>query len=1540
MVSRHITVIGAHIESANGEYAPSLVDASFRGRGLRLQLRRQYRSGLANRQGLFARGWLSPLERRLINAADGVIYEDADGTRHHFLLRDRQYQTPAGLYSLLVASADRFALRQAGGRTLWFEPPDHGGRIVAVEDRNGNAIRFAHRENAIEIVDTVGRRLSVHLAGGRIERIVDNAGRAWAYAYDSHARLVALRLPSAALLRYTYDDAHRLVVVTDANGDDVVRNRYDGEGRVVEQWWGRERFLLRYEREPAPRTHVQLAAGAVLELVHDAGGRVVERTLRANDGEAYTTRARFNRHGERVARTSADGRRTEWRYDEDAPDPRNRGNLRDVLRFAGEQAPIRIAYEYDSRFQQVRARTEARGHVTAYEHDARGNVTAIRRAVTVAGKREEFCTRFEYDATGLLIRRVDASGGVTRYGYGADGLLARVETVDAAGRPLRGRAYRYDAVGNVVEIVDGKGNATRLSYDADGRVVGFTARAPAAYRAAIRRDANGNPIEEIVHDGEREVFRRTYAYDERNRIVRITASAGAEVRTRELVRDASGRVVRRVDPGGQVTEFAYDARGRMIERRRNAGTPGASVARRRYDAGGRLRAVQDDLGRTVAYHYDAWQRPTGATDRVGTRRMQELDAAGNVVLRRTIGRAGAEETTLAETRYHYDELGRCTRIERMDPDSGKALAAGAFIYSGTRLARIETENRNAVHFDYDAAGQLIEAKDATGQSMRLDYDANGNLVRVEHRGTAQTRSVVELGYDALDRLVAQSVDGAAPQVRAYDALGRLTRRGSARYIRDALGRIAEVHTPSGVVRLRWDQADRVVERVDTHGRQWRYRYDERDLLNAVVHPGGKVTHLVYDRARNPVQISGFAGHTLKLEFDAEDRLVARTSTDGDAHLAERFERDALGRIVTATSGAVHLRLRYDPLSRLVSEDVAGRAVRYRYDKMPVREVIQPDGSRLMWEADRLERPSALRDETHALLVHTSYDLGHLAVQDQVDTVVASYASGEVSYRAAERALVASRLIPNTGGRTTIRTVFAAHPTASTSATTHASGDCADQQTSYDPRGRLVRVECRSRAGTTKRIEYAYDALDRLARKTVHTEGAGVEVRFIWNGPRLAQIVDPRVGTWDLLYGASDRRPVVLRRRSDTSAELFVCLWDARGVVVGLVDRDGRIAERYALDDLGRRRVTEIDGRAVAADTDAPSGNPVLAEGSLWDGDAQLALLDRDRKGADGGGADGGLPPHLDQPLEPVPIPEIEEKLPWPERFRRMKEIADEEHNARERWRRDQQAQREWREWMELMDQLDKALKDLRNWLWGRLSEECLKGNDLACAQLGDPELFPESALGDAGPEDDDDTRFASGGVPTSGGDDDDGDRGDGDDGTGSDGDDPDPPESGDPPDEAGGTVAAMPGTDIVVGPGVRRWGPASRGAESISLAAVITRLWGGVIDPPFDDVGWHGSGAGLVGAAGLLEPFAGDFVDVVAGSRRLYPPRARPGVTSGGDPRAPGWTDPPEDAVILAESALAGQTNERPGSDALVVAPGACAGGCAEPGCGRRCARV
>src|SRR2546425_562222 len=97
------------------------------------------------------------------------------------------------------------------------------------------------------------------------------------------------------------------------------------------------------------------------------------------------------------------------------------------------------------------------------------------------------------------------------------------------------------------------------------------------------------------------------------------------------------------------------------------------------------------------------------------------------------------------TTYAYDEQDRVISLTRPD--------------GVTRLS-------------YDAVGRLTEISDPSG-TISYAYDAAGRVVR-ETQATGGATSVIEYGYDALDRRTSRSVAGVFNEVTTYgyDAAGR------------------------------------------------------------------------------------------------------------------------------------------------------------------------------------------------------------------------------------------------------------------------------------------------------------------------------------------------------------------------------------------------------------------------------------------------------------------------------------------------------------------------------------------------------------------------------------------------------------------------------------------------------------------------------------------------------------------------------------------------------------------------------------------------
>jgi YD repeat-containing protein len=183
-------------------------------------------------------------------------------------------------------------------------------------------------------VDTLSKTITTAIDNGLIRELRDHAGRVWAYGYDGEGRLVEVvrpattGFPAGTTVRYGYDDEHRLTTVTSPNGAVVLVNRYDDQGRVVEQTHGTGTYTFAYAkvgrgRSLAVRVTCGLKNGGTLVVDHDPAGHPVSRRLSVRRGSfaaedlaadagatvPVVTTTRYNANGEAVEQTRPAGTR-------------------------------------------------------------------------------------------------------------------------------------------------------------------------------------------------------------------------------------------------------------------------------------------------------------------------------------------------------------------------------------------------------------------------------------------------------------------------------------------------------------------------------------------------------------------------------------------------------------------------------------------------------------------------------------------------------------------------------------------------------------------------------------------------------------------------------------------------------------------------------------------------------------------------------------------------------------------------------------------------------------------------------------------------------------------------------------------------------------------------------------------------------------------------------------------------------------------------------------------------------------------------------
>ncbi|MCI0634502.1 MAG: hypothetical protein L0206_11400, partial [Actinobacteria bacterium] len=232
-------------------------------------------------------------------------------------------------------------------------------------------------------------------------------------------------------------------------------------------------------------------------------------------------------------------------------------------------------------------------------------------------------------------------------------------------------SFEYDLAGNRVAKVDGEGQRTEYTYDDARRLTDVLY--DDATTAHFEYDARGNRTHESNADSTRNM-----TYDALGRL--STVEDVESGRTIEYGYDPAGqRTSMRVEPDGEVTTYAWDARG-LLQRMTD---PEGEDYRFAYDAAGRRTVATYPNGMTLAQTYDAASR----------------------ILSMVYTRPGGE--VIESFSYAYDSRGNRTH---------KVFADGG-----------------AESYGYDDLSRLTSATYPSGRSVTYEYDAVGNRMTMQER---------------------------------------------------------------------------------------------------------------------------------------------------------------------------------------------------------------------------------------------------------------------------------------------------------------------------------------------------------------------------------------------------------------------------------------------------------------------------------------------------------------------------------------------------------------------------------------------------------------------------------------------------------------------------------------------------------------------------------------------------------------------------------------------------------------------------------------
>ena len=632
-----------------------------------------------------------------------------------------------------------------------------GGKITAIRDFDGNTAEFIY--NPLGKVETYTDKegQQVHFTYDKMWNVrsvtAPDHGQQ-KYFYDSDNHLVKQILPMGGVVKYAYDAAGNRTEMTDPEGN-TTRYFYDAVNRLTEVLEpDGARTVYEYDRE-GNLVRETNASGQTTSYTYDDLGRRTSVT----DAAGATTSVFYNELGKAERICYPNGSSTVYEYEKGGrlksvryPDGAGehygydaRGNLTERTTTAGEC----YHYSYDC-LARITSIENPAGGVAYFTYDALGRVT---KAEGEKGN----VTCYEYTPNGNLAKVTDALGNETFYQYDAMGQLVQTSCTGANGEEPQNTVYTWDKEGHVTTVTDPLGDIERYTYDPAGKMRAKVDKD--GYETTFHYGTNGQ-VEEICYADGRKVS-LTYnaikqleevkdwlgttkiAMDEAGRIASVTDPYGKNV---GYEWGSMGERTAVLYPDGKKTVYEYNEAMQMSAMKIFSGEMRENTIRYSYDEFGRLIGKQLPGGNYTDYRYNAagkleeiLHKGADFTERCH----YSYDVMGNKVMAEK-ERPGLPEDS-GSFSYCYDALNRLTSVAQ----NGQTLRTYSYDAFGNRSSKTEYQTAGGLvtTYRYNTRNQLLQETNANG-TKDYAYDHRGNLLSV----TSGEEVLRAYGFDAANQM--------------------------------------------------------------------------------------------------------------------------------------------------------------------------------------------------------------------------------------------------------------------------------------------------------------------------------------------------------------------------------------------------------------------------------------------------------------------------------------------------------------------------------------------------------------------------------------------------------------------------------------------------------------------------------------------------------------------------------------------------------------------------------------------------------------------
>jgi RHS repeat-associated protein len=561
----------------------------------------------------------------------------------------------------------------AAGHTTTYNTYNAHGQPLTITDANGVVTTLTY---------DLRQRLKSRTVGSEVT----------SFDYWPTGLLKKATLPDGSYLEYTYDAAHRLTDINDADGNRIHYTLDAMGNRTKEELYDPSNALAQKRIR-----------------VFDALNRLHEEIGAANPATVTTTYG-YDNNGNQTSIAAPLGRGATQIYDE-------------LNRLTQITDPLNGVTHYGyNALDQLISVTDPRSKVTSYTYDAFGSL--LQQVSPDTGT-----TTNTYDAAGNLLTSTDARSLTATYSYDA---LNRVISVSYPDQTI---SYTYDTGSNqngrLTQVTNNSGS-TSWSYDRQGRVLskqqnmGITRSVGYAYDLSGRMQTMTLPSGNSV----------TYGYSD-GKVTSLTLNGSISLLT-DVLYEPFGPTRGWTWGNGTFSVRQYNTDGLIT------GVDSAGLKTYSHDDAFRITSITDADNASLdqSYGYDLLDRLTSAAgpslnqgwtyDANGNRLTQNGSAASTFTISGTSNRLSSVTGALTRT-YSYDNAGNTT-----------SDGAATFVYNNAGRMVSATKLGTTTTYAYNALGQRV-SKTRSGSSRYFVYDEAGHLLGEYDNAGALIQETVWLG---------------------------------------------------------------------------------------------------------------------------------------------------------------------------------------------------------------------------------------------------------------------------------------------------------------------------------------------------------------------------------------------------------------------------------------------------------------------------------------------------------------------------------------------------------------------------------------------------------------------------------------------------------------------------------------------------------------------------------------------------------------------------------------------------------------------------